>query len=181
MGWINQFRPKVDHRMEVDIALGRGDYIADKIPANYHAHSAITVTDAVAKSGIKYSSQAGLRVSSYVVCDNLNKGTYKTFDISQSDSLANEAAFNQLGVPTSGGDLFNTVISPQAITSSLTGSYLNLGAVRFCKVRHVFEETNAFTAAPKLRSWMKHDATISNQLQVNDPPPEGEVSEGVTE
>ncbi|MEN9723477.1 MAG: hypothetical protein RJB38_1463 [Pseudomonadota bacterium] len=129
--------------------------------------------------GKKYSELAGLKVQSFVVCDQQGLGTYQYArnNSGHYNYASTSAAFKYGtdGLPSGANeaaDLFasSTAAAVTASAMDIFGGtagtyYLNSGnsyAPRFCKVRYVFSETNAFqTTGVNIRKWQRHGAQIT--------------------
>ena len=126
-----------------------------------------------------YTTDAAVKVSSYVVCDTQGQGTYQAAANNSGvyNTSENEANFviGANGLPTGGqnGSFFRS-----SDLRSLTGNAMdmvstNTGNLRFCKIRYVFTETKGQQCSGDksgmFRDWTRKGAEMCTYTVIDEP------------
>ncbi len=126
-----------------------------------------------------YTTDAAVKVSSYVVCDTQGQGTYQAAANNSGvyNTSENEANFviGANGLPTAGqnGSFFRS-----SDLRSLTGNAMdmisaNTSNLRFCKIRYVFTETKGQQCSGDksgmFRDWTRKGAEMCTYTVIDEP------------
>jgi hypothetical protein len=172
------------------------EYAADSVNANYAMLLNVGSTDFLSvgttkgdnnRDGLimlnqnelgRYTTAAGVKVSSYLVCDTQGQGSYQSAANNSGiyNTSENEANFvvGSNGLPTGGqnGSFFRS-----SDLRSLTGTAMdmistNTSNLRFCKFRYVFTETRGQTCSGDkssiFRDWTRKGAEMCTYTVVDE-------------
>ncbi|MFN8845453.1 MAG: protease [Bdellovibrionales bacterium] len=150
------------------------DFLANAVNPGDNSRDGLVIPGLV--DGKKYSELAGLTMQAFLVCDLQGMGVYQTSNVSGAyNTTQNEAVFTLGGgnLPIGGGDLFkaSSVVAANASAVNLISNVLtdnSTKAPRFCKIRYVFTETNAFAQLPNLRKWQRHGAEMCTYSKIEE-------------
>jgi hypothetical protein len=135
----------------------------------------------------RYTNAAGVKVSSYVVCDTQGQGSYQAAANASGvfNTTDNEADFviGANGLPVAGlnGSFFRS-----SDLRSLTGNAMDMLSVstsnlRFCKVRYVFTETKGQTCSADkagiFRDWTRKGAEMCTYTVIDEPKVEDQIQQ----
>lgn len=127
----------------------------------------------------RYTNAAGVKVSTYLVCDTQGQGVYKAAANNSGvyNTSENEADFviGADGLPTGG---LNGSFFKASDLKSLTGDAIDMlststSNLRFCKVRYVFTETKgqqcSSAGAGLFRDWTRKGAEMCTYTVIDEP------------
>jgi len=161
------------------------DFLAEGVNPGDNSRDGLVIPGTV--DGKKYTELAGLKVQSFVVCDQQGLGTYKyarnnnnaynTTDTSAAFKVnagsgfpfaANESSDLYL----SSSSAFINASSLDLFGGSLGQNWLNLNNTktpRFCRIRYVFTESNAAqSSGVNFRKWQRHGAEICTYTSIEE-------------
>lgn len=180
------------------------EYFEDNVQANFSLRAQASATDFLASGaedddenehgsvpstvdGKKYTELAGLKVQSFIVCDQQGVGDFKNArnlndEYNTTDTSAAFKVDSASGLPTGANDrsdLFSSsssaFINASALDlfgGSLGTNWLNRNDThtpRFCRVRYVFTESNAGqTSNVNLRKWQRHGAEVCTYTAIEE-------------
>ncbi len=181
---IEYFEDGVNASFALQVQAAATDFFATGVNPGDNSRDGLVIPGTV--DGKKYTELAGLKVQSFVVCDQQGIGTYKlarnnnnVYNTTDTSAGFNVGAAGFPIGPSQAADLYaassSNLISASAIDllgGGLGTYWLNQStpnAPRFCKVRYVFTETNAAQATNvNFRKWQRHGAEVCTYTSIEE-------------